>query len=784
MALVALILVTSAPAVAEAGGARSTIRYTEHGVPHIVAKDFDGLGYGYGYAAAKDNICELANGYLTVSAQRSRHFGPDGTGNSALSSASGNLNSDLYFQRIIDEGTVERLAAQPAPLGPRAEVRELVSGYTQGYNRYLAETGPDGVTDPACRGADWLRPIDELDVYRHFYAIATVSGQGALADGTVTAAPSQPVASDTDHTATAERLKAGLERTLGTGELGSNGIAIGSEGVAENAGARSVLLGNPHYPWHGGRRFWQSQLTIPGRFDVSGASLLGVPLVQIGHTANAAWTHTVATPRTFGLFEVPLVPGDPTSYLVDGRPEKMTSSTVRVAVKQEDGSLGEVQRTLYGTRYGPVLTSATGVPLPWTGQSAHALRDGNAANLRGLNTWFGLNQAQSTGQILRALTETQGAPWVNTVATDRAGNALYSDVQVVPHVTDELERDCGTPLGHKLFAASAVSILDGGRSSCAWGTDADAVEPGLFGPARLPAQQRRDYTLNANDSAWLANAREPITGYPRIVGTIGTERSARTREALSRVEEVLSGKGFSTDSMKELLFAEHSKMAELAAPDAAKMCAAFPDGQAPSAHGPVDVRTACDALAGWDHSYRLDSLGSLLFERFVLNLGSAGGQWLTAFDPADPVRTPNTLNTGAAAVQTAFGNAAAELRDAGIPLDARLADYQSVTRNGVRIPLHGAPHQLGVLDVISPVWDARRGNVEVSTGSSFLQVVAFGRDACPDASTLLTYSQSADPTSPYFADQTELFSRGEWARGRFCERDILASPALHVVPLR
>ena len=57
--------------------------------------------------------------------------------------------------------------------------------------------------------------------------------------------------------------------------------------------------------------------------------------------------------------------------------------------------------------------------------------------------------------------------------------------------------------------------------------NADAVEPGLFGPGNLPNQQRRDYELNANDSAWLANANAPITGYSRIVGTIGTERSPR-----------------------------------------------------------------------------------------------------------------------------------------------------------------------------------------------------------------------------------------------------------------
>src|SRR5213596_3281893 len=57
----------------------ATIRRTAHGIPHILAKDYEGAGYGYGYAIAQDNICVLADTYLTVRAQRSRYFPPDQT---------------------------------------------------------------------------------------------------------------------------------------------------------------------------------------------------------------------------------------------------------------------------------------------------------------------------------------------------------------------------------------------------------------------------------------------------------------------------------------------------------------------------------------------------------------------------------------------------------------------------------------------------------------------------------------------------------------------------------
>ncbi|MEV7094107.1 penicillin acylase family protein [Amycolatopsis sp. NPDC051045] len=772
---VALSVTALCTGVATAGeaGAKAVLRYTEHGIPHIVAKDFAGLGYGYGYAAATDNVCELAKIYVTVSAQRSRYFGPDGEGYPSLSEAKDNLHSDLFFQQVNDSGVVDRLVAQPAPLGPRPEVRQLVSGYVKGFNAFLARTGRSGITDPACRNAGWVRPISEQDFYRHFYAITVTGGLGFVTEGLFATPPSGTTAASPG---TAAQLSASLRDGLGQGGLGSNGIAVGADGTA--AGRGSVLLGNPHYPWHDGRRFWQSQLTIPGRFDVAGASLLGMPFVMIGHTADAAWTHTVSTPVTFGLFEVPLTPGDPTTYLVDGKAEKMTSRDVTVQVRQADGSLKPVRQTFWSTRYGPVLNDVGGFPVPWTAKSAYALRDANATNLRGLNTWFELDQARSTADIVSTLSRTQGVPWVNTIATDRAGNALYADIQVVPHVTDELAKRCSTPVGRETFAADGLPILDGSRSSCRWGSDPGALEPGIFAPSRLPQQQRRDYELNANDSAWLANARAPITGYPRIVGDQGTERSPRTREALLTAE----AGGFTTDSMKKMLFADHSLFADLAAPDLAKLCASFPGGQAPSSSGPVPVGPACTALANWDHTYTLDTRGSLLFQRFAVRLGGLP-RFTVPFDPKAPLTTPHTLNVGDPGIRQAFGDAIAELRTAGLPPDARLRDGQAVTRGGERLPIHGAQNFLGVLNVMTPQWDPARGNIEVAHGSSYLQVVGFGGRACPDSSTLLTYSQSANPRSPYFSDQTKLYSRGEWVKGRFCEADILRSPALRVVVL-
>ncbi len=582
-----------------------------------------------------------------------------------------------------------------------------------------------------------------------------------------------------------------VREVLNSGGMGSNAIAIGSAGTENGHG---LLLGNPHYPWHGARRFWQMQLTVPGRMNVSGVGLLGTPLVLIGHTAHVAWSHTVATPVTFTLYELDLAEGSPTTYVVDGKKKRMTERRVTVTVRRDNGSLDEVTRTVWSTRYGPVLTSLGGMKLPWTHGRAYAIADANATNMRGLNTWFAMDQAQSTADIRDALRTYQGIPWVNTIAADDQGNALYADVQVVPHVTDAKAERCNTALGKKIFPATGLAVLDGSRSECRWGSDPDAVQPGIFGPDSLPVLAREDYVANSNNSYWLSNPEQPLTGFPRIMGAERTRRSLRTRMGITAIKQRLKGtddlpgRGFSLDTMRGVALGNRSYAAELARTDTVAMCESFPGGMAPtsqSSDGRVDVSAACQVLAGWDGRYDPDSRGALLFDRFWRRAVDAGDElWKVPFDPDHPVTTPNTLNTGNPGVRRAFGDAVAELRAAGIPLDAPLGKRQYVVRNGDRIPIHGGTEALGVLNKIEGVWNPPRGYTEVVTGSSYIQVVSFDGTRCPNTRTILTYSQSGNPNSPYYSDQTRLYSKKRWVTERFCEREIRHSPKLRVVKIR
>ncbi|GAB3668458.1 penicillin acylase family protein [Actinocorallia lasiicapitis] len=783
-------------ATAEAGPGKPTIRYTEYGIPHIIARDWEGLGTGYGYAAAKDNICTLADTYLMVNAQRSRYLGPTGKASPGQSqNSTTNLNSDLYFQRINDDRVVERQLDLPAPHGPEPDVKNTIRGFVQGYNRYLAETGgAAGITDPACRGAAWVRPITELDVYRHAHAEIIMGSADPLLDGQVNAQPllgtPASAAKSPDATTTAKKIRDAMAVSRQQ-SMGSNALAVGAQGVS---GGTSMMLANPHFPWQGKNRMWQSHLTIPGKVNVSGAGLLGLPAVNIGHNDDVAWSHTVATVAPFGLFDVQVDPLHPTRYLVDGVWQNMKSQQVAVDVLNADGSLGKVTRTLWSTRYGPITTSMQGVPLPWV-VSAHAVRDVNLGNLRALNTWLRLDQAKDVNDVVNTLETTQGVPFFNTVAADRKGKALYADIQAVPNVTDAHAEACLTLTGRLLFDrlvrlpnVPPISILDGKRSACDWPDDPNAVAPGLLDPRKQPRLIRSDFAGNANDSAWLANPAQPLT-FPRVMGDTKTPRSLRTQEliltAQNRINgtDGLPGKGFTPQTLAKLLFADNSRAADLALDTTVTMCRRQPFGHILVDAKLVDVSAACPILAAWkDHDYSLDSRGSWLFANYwSFLLGGQGVEklpWKVRFDPADPVHTPRSLDSGSSAVRDALGRAVLALRNAGIPLDAPLSDVQRSVRGTERIPIHGAPGELGVLNVIN--LRQLDGRPDITFGSSFIQQVRFTADGPPEALSVLTYSQSADPTSPHYADQTRLFSAGRWVTERFTESQIAASPALEI----
>jgi acyl-homoserine-lactone acylase len=174
----------------------------------------------------------------------------------------------------------------------------------------------------------------------------------------------------------------------------------------------------------------------------------------------------------------------------------------------------------------------------------------------------------------------------------------------------------------------------------------------------------------------------------------------------------------------------------------------------------------------------VDSRGAVLFREFWNSAVALPNKWAVPFNPADPVNTPNGVAPATMpAMLAALKAAALKLQSLGIPFDAKLGDYQTETRNGVRIPLHGGIGNVdGSYNSLTMLGGlTATGYNGVYWGESYIQTVTFD-DQGPVAQAMLTYGQSIDPKSPHYADQVNVFSRKEWPVLPFTEEKIKADP--------
>ncbi len=274
---------------------RVEIRRTSYGIPHIKADDYGSLGFGLGYAFASDNHCMFANHLTTIAGERSRYFGPEGSSLQSGASRTGfnNLRSDFFFKTLFDENALVK-AYNASPL----ELQTEMTGYVAGYNRFILE----GKFSQDCKDAKYLHEISVLDLLKHNFEQVSHASSETLLDAVYAAQAPISVNRSSEPVFTVpsvQEVRDFLKLDTDEAKLGSNAVALGRD-VTENG--KGMLLGNPHFPWFGPDRFYEMHLTIPGKLDVMGGSLAGVPVVNIGFNNRIAWSHTVSSAYRFDDF--------------------------------------------------------------------------------------------------------------------------------------------------------------------------------------------------------------------------------------------------------------------------------------------------------------------------------------------------------------------------------------------------------------------------------------------------------------------------------------------------
>ncbi len=581
-----------------------------------------------------------------------------------------------------------------------------------------------GVSAHACAGAPWVRAIGPEDIYRRMIAAGLAGGYTRFVSEIVNAKPAAltpPVPADK------LSLSSRLDIPVGDARgIGSNVLAFGQAATGERGG---VLFGNPHWYWGGPDRFYQAHLTLPGKLDAAGVSFLGIPVIMIGFNNDVAWSHTVSAARRFGLFDLALDPADPTRYLVDGRSEPMQAQPLAVAVRRPDGSVDLVRRTLYRTRFGPVVDLGARNPaLAWSAHKALAIRDINADNPRIFRNFFRWDQARSLDEFMAIQREETAMPWVNTAAIGRGdGRAWYADIGAVPGVGDELRSACATPLSKALAALDpAMPVLDGSRSTCEWQSAKNVAQPGTMAADRMPGLLREDYVANMNDSYWLTNPEQPLTGFASILGGEGQPLSMRGQEG-HRIAHELANAG--ATSAKALADRVMQKTLEARASTADRFKVALLDGAC--AKDQVDIRRACEVLRRWPDRADANDRGALLWDAFWTRVQKipATDRYAQPFSASAPVRPPSAIRASDPRVALARAGAVEDMARKGWALDMPLGQQRFARSEGRKLPLFGGCDAEGYFTVAC----ANDGDYTMddrSHGNTYLQVCTSTGAAC------------------------------------------------------
>jgi acyl-homoserine-lactone acylase len=726
------------------------IRWTSYGIPHVKASDRASLGYGFAYATARNAVCVIARELVMVNGELSRYFGR----------SDGNRASDVFHKVVLDEA---RIAAFEG--GETAAAAAFSRGYVAGYNRYLREHRQS--LPASCANAEWLRPMTRDDVTRLTISVGIRYGLGRYQNEMANAAPPGRRLSARSVVTDFEAPEA----------YGSNAVALG-RAVTETG--HGMLLGNPHYPWHGSSRFHLIHTTIPGELDVMGVSLYNTSRVGIGFNNDVAWTHTVSTATRATLYELSLHPRNPLRYRYGSGYRDMEPVTVEVGHIGTDGSLVTEPHRVYMTHYGPVIRSEQ---LPWTRSTAYAVRDANLHNDRAAVTYDALHKATSVDEVEAAISQ-QGVPWTNTIAADRHGTAFYADISVTPNIDAVLLYTCRVELAG---VPDRVVVLDGSDPDCEWHQDDRSAVPGALPAEDMPRLKRDDYVANSNDSYWIPNPDHPLEGYSPIIGGERTALSLRTRAGFAFIREHLAINGnFSPDDLQRMLYSQRNYAAELLLDDLLRLCAQAPepvdlDGRA------VDVAPACAALAGWDRRMTNASRGGHVWQEFWREARNYDYLFVIPFVVSDPLATPRQLAVADEEVSEvllrALAQAQVRLLELDIPLDAELGDIQYVDVNGDRLPIPGGEGWAGMWSmIVSELTPA--GYTPIISGNSYIQVISWDDDGQLDARGMLTYSQSPEPDSPHYADLTRLYSSGQWIPLPFTDAQIEADPNLETLRLQ
>jgi len=320
---------------------------------------------------------------------------------------------------------------------------------------------------------------------------------------------------------------------------------------------------------------WMEMHLVGAGFDVIGVCFPGTPILSIGHNRHIAWGATTTCADNQDLFIMSLVQENGAALYPYGEHIEPFKAMEEIFLVREGRRLREIKRDVLFTRHGPVInplvewleTDSPPISLRWASYHPTDMVDG----------FLKVNGARSWDAFLDGM-KSAGGPVQNWVYADIQGNIAYIANGRIP----------------VRAKGDGCQPLDGSDPEATWlGAIPHELLPQIFNPDK-------GYIATANNRVTKEGVGLPVshdfdTGYraERIVEVLETSNQI-DRHAMAKLQG-------------DVLSARARRLAPL-------FVEAF---RSNPVDDPASIRSAVEALQGWDFFMDMDTPAPTIFEEAV-----------------------------------------------------------------------------------------------------------------------------------------------------------------------
>ncbi|MFJ8826586.1 penicillin acylase family protein [Streptomyces sp. NPDC102467] len=670
--------------------ARVTITRDDWGIPHVVGETDADAVFGMMYAQAEDDFNRIEQNYLVS------------LGRLAEAEGESAIWQDLRQRLFLDPETLKKEYAKCPEW-----LRTLMRAWADGLNHYLA-THPE------------VRPR-VLDRFEPWMPLSFSEGSIGGDIESVLLSRLEAFYAGRDVPMTDE------ERGLVLREpTGSNGFAIAPSHTRDG---HALLLINPHTSF-----FFRSEQQVTSRegLNVYGAATWGQFFIYQGFNADTGWMHTTSGVDNIDEFaETIVTAADGTrSYRYGDELRPVTTKTVTLSFRTEDGGQEKRGFTTFATHHGPVVREADGKwitcalmnkPVEALKQSFLRTTTGNYAEYLRVG---GLKANSSN----------------NTLFADSKGDIAFLMPQFMPERADRFDY---------------LQPVDGSDPATDW--------HGLHSLDSMPhvVNPKTGWAFNSNNWPWTAAGSDSpkAADYPRYFDKVGENpRGPQAVRVLSARDD------FTPRTLIDAAFDPYLTAFARLIPGLVTAWDQLPtgSGQKATLKGPVAL------LRDWDNRWAAKSTATSLAvfwgeDLWALTSEAAAKAGLSVWDymadRATDAQRLGALGTATQRLVRDFGSWKVPWGDINRYQRNDAAIVQQFNDAEPSIPVPFASSRWGSLASFGAKSYPGTKRYYGTSGNSFVAVVEFGPRVRAWAVT--AGGASGHPDSPHFNDQAERYAKGD-----------------------